>query len=84
MAVWDTFIEKDFKDMVEDEETVTVIRTLAPGKQKYRSSYARIKVSKDPRKYPETLWVRLGRGQLIETPCSMEILGFVKVIPEGL
>jgi hypothetical protein len=84
MAIWDTFIEQDFKDMAEDEETVTVIRDLTPGKGKYRSTYARIKVSKDPKKYPDTLWVRLGRGQLIDQPCSVQVLGLVRVIPEGL
>jgi len=84
MATWDTYIESDFKDMAEDEERVAVIRDLTPGKRKYRSLYARIRVSKDPKKYPETLWVRLGRGQLVETPCSVEILGTVNVIPEGL
>jgi hypothetical protein len=84
MATWDTFIDTDFKDMTEDKEQVAVIRDLTPGKGKYRSTYAKIKVSKDPAKYPEKLWVRLGRGQLIESPCSMEILQFVNVIPEGL
>jgi hypothetical protein len=84
MAVWDTFIDTDFKGMTEDEEHVAVIRDLTPGPGKYRSTYARIKVSKDPHKYAETLWVRLGRGQLIESPCSMEILEFVNVIPPGL
>jgi len=84
MAIWDTYIDGDFKDMIEDEESVAVIRNLTPGKGKYRSTYARIKVSKDQKKYPETLWVRLGRGQLIEPACSVQILEFVSVIPEGL
>jgi hypothetical protein len=84
MAEWDTFILKDFKDLQEDEEEVTIIRELTPGRRKYRSTYARIKISKDPKKYPETLWVRLAKGQLIETPCSIQILEFVSVIPEGL
>jgi hypothetical protein len=84
MAIWDTYIDRDFKDMIEDEEVVTVIRDLTQGKRKYRSTYARIKISKDPKKYGETVWVRLGRGQLIETPCSMEIKEFVTVIPEGM
>jgi len=84
MATWDTFINIDFKNMPEDEEHVTVIRDLTPGKLKYRSAYAKIKVSKNPGKYPEKLWVRLGRGQLVESPCSMEILEFVNVIPQGL
>lgn len=84
MTSWDTFILKDYKDLQEDEEMVTVIRDLTPGKAKYRGTYARIRVSKDPKKYPETLWIRLGRGQLIETPWSMQILEFVNVIPKGM
>ena len=84
MAEWDTFILNDFKDLIEDEPEVRIIRELAPGRRKYRSTYARVKVSKDPKKYPETLWVRLGKGQLVETPCSMSILEFVSVIPKGL
>jgi hypothetical protein len=84
MAVWDTYIQKDFGALTEDEEWVAVIRDLTPGKGKYRSTHARIKVSKDPKKYPEMLWVRLGRGQLIETPCSMQILECVDVFPKGM
>jgi hypothetical protein len=84
MPAWDTYIQKDFDALREDEEWVAVIRDLTPGRQKYRSTHARIKVSKDPKKYPETLWVRLGRGQLIETPCSMQIMEFVDVIPKGM
>ena len=41
MAEWDTFILNDFKDLVEDEPEVRIIRELAPGKRKYRSTYAR-------------------------------------------
>ena len=84
MATYDTFISKDFEDVQEDEEMLTVIRDLSPGRAKYRSTYAKIKISKDPKKYPDTLWVRLGRGQLIETPCSMQIMDFVDVIPKGM
>jgi hypothetical protein len=84
MATWDTYIQKDFSALTEDEEWVAVIRDLAPGRGKYRSTHARIRVSKDPKKYPETLWVRLGRGQLIETPCSMQILEHVDVFPKGM
>ncbi len=84
MAVYDTFIPGELKDLQEDQEMVSVIRDLAPGKRKYRSMYARIKVSKDKNKYPDTLWIRLGRGQLIETPYSMEIVELVNVIPKEL
>lgn len=84
MAVYDTFILKEFKDLREDEEMVSVIRDLTPGKRKYRSTYARIKVSKDAKKYPDTLWVRLGRGQLIDTPCSIKVIEFIDIIPKGM
>ena len=84
MPTWDTYIQKDFAALGEDEEWVAVIRDLTPGRGKYRSTHARIKISKNPKKYPETLWVRLGRGQLIDTPCSMQILEFVDVIPKGM
>ena len=84
MTVYDTFILKEFKDLWEDEEMVSVIRDLTPGKRKYRSTYARIKVSKDAKKYPDTLWVRLGRGQLIDTPCSMKVIEFIDIIPKGM
>ena len=50
MAVWDTYIQKDFGALAEDEEWVAVLRHLSPGKGKYRSTHARIRVSKDPKK----------------------------------
>ena len=84
MAVWDTYISTDFKDMPEEQERVAIIRDLKPGKYKYRSTYAKIIVSKNPKKYPDTLWVRLGRGQLIETPCSVKVIEFLSVIPKGM
>ncbi len=84
MAVYDTFIAKEAKDVQEGEEMVSVIRDLAPGKTKYRSVYARIRVSKDPKKYPETVWLRMGRGQLVPDPYSMEILELIDVIPGGM
>lgn len=84
MAEYDTFIATDFAVMKEDEEVLSVIRDLAPGKMKYRSTHAKFKVSKDPKKYPDTLWIRLGRGQLVPTPCSIQVIEFVDVIPKGL
>lgn len=83
MTEYDTFISGDFKDMVEDVETVTVIRDLTPGKTKYNSMYAKVRISKDEKKYPNRLRVRLGRGQLVPTPCSIQVIEFVDVIPKG-
>ncbi len=84
MAEWDTYINVNFKDMPEETEQVAIIRDLTQGKYKYRSTFAKIIVSKDPEKYSEKVWIRLGRGQLVTTPCSMKILEFVNVIPKGL
>lgn len=84
MGTYDTFINKDFESLLEDEQIVGVIRDLTPGKKKYKGFYARFKVSKDPKKYPHTLYVRLGRGQLVESPCSMEIIEFLNPFPEGV
>lgn len=84
MAEYDTFILTDFADLQEDVEIVDVIRDLSPGKRKYRSTYARFKVSKNADKYPDKLQVRLGRGQLVPTPCSIQVIEFLNVIPKGL
>jgi len=84
MAEYDTYIVGDFKDMVEDVETVTVIRDLTPGKKKYNSMYAKVLISKDEKKYPNTLRVRLGRGQLVDKGCSVDVVEIVNVIPPGL
>jgi hypothetical protein len=84
MVEYDTFIAGDFKDMVEDVETVTVIRDLTPGKKKYNSMYAKVRISKDEKKYPNTLRVRLGKGQLVDKVCSVDVVEIVNVIPPGL
>jgi hypothetical protein len=84
MAEWDTYINVDFKDMPAEQERVAIIRDLTPGKYKYRSTHAKVKISKDAKKYPDKLWIRLGRGQLVPTPCSVQIIEIVNVIPKGL
>jgi hypothetical protein len=73
---FDTFILQDPKLFVEDQEVELIVRDLAPEdrRRKYRSFFAKAKVSKSSSTYPDTLWVRLGRGQLLEKPWSVEIL----------
>jgi len=83
MAVYDTFILENIEDF-ENQEIVTVLRDLAPGKKKYNSAYAKIKMSLDPQKYPHTLFVRQGKGQLLKNTYSMDILSWINLIPEGL
>ena len=48
MAAYDTFISKEFKDVQEDEEMLTVIRDLTPGRAKYRSTLCEDKDIKGP------------------------------------
>lgn len=84
MAVYDTFILENVEGFSENQELLTVLRDLAPGKKKYTSAYAKIKMSPDPQKYPHTLFIRKGKGQMLKDTYSMEILSWVNVIPEGL
>ena len=84
MAVYDTFILENVAELKDSQELVTVLRDLAPGKKKYNSAYAQIKLSPDPQKYPHTLFIRQGKGQLLKGTYSMDILAWINVIPEGL
>jgi len=73
--VYDTFILKDLSAVPEDQEMELIVRDLSPEdrRYKYRSAYVLAKVSKSESKYPDLLWVRLGRGQLQEKPWSIKI-----------
>jgi hypothetical protein len=77
MAEYDTFIEEDFETLKEDTERLGIMRDLSPGKRKYRCFRARFIVSKDESKYEDRLWIRLGRGQLVDRPCSVRIVSVV-------
>jgi len=72
---YDTFILTDPQSIPEDQEMELIVRDLTPEdrKYKYRSFYASVLVSKAESKYPDRLWVRLGRGQLQEKPWSIKI-----------
>ncbi len=80
---YDTFILTDPKLVPEDQELELIIRDLTPEdrKYKYRSSFVMALVSKSESKYPDQLWIRLGRGQLQEKPWSIKILREVNKIP---
>jgi len=60
----------------EDTEMELILRELTPKERryKYRSFYAMVLISKSETKYPDRLWVRLGRGQLQEKPWSVKIV----------
>jgi phenylphosphate carboxylase gamma subunit len=73
---YDTFILTDLSGVPEDQEMEIIVRDLTPEdrRYKYRGTYAIAKVSKSESKYPDRLWVRLGRGQLQEKPWSIKII----------
>jgi hypothetical protein len=60
----------------EDKDIELIVRELTPKdkRYKYRSFYAMAQVSRSETKYPDRLWIRLGRGQLQEKPWSIKIL----------
>lgn len=73
---YDTFVLTDPSSVPEDKETELILRELTPNdkRYKYRSFYAMALLSKSETKYPDRLWVRLGRGQLQEKPWSVKII----------
>ena len=73
---YDTFILGDPASVPEDKEMEFILRELTPKdkRYKYRSFYAMALISRSETKYPDRLWVRLGRGQLQEKPWSVKIL----------
>ena len=73
---YDTFILSDPASVPEDKEMELILRELTPKdkRYKYRSFYAMALISKSETKYPDRLWVRLGRGQLQEKPWSVKIV----------
>jgi hypothetical protein len=73
---YDTYVLTDLSLVPEDKETEMILRDLTPSdrRYKYRSFFASAMVSRDDSKYPDKLWVRLGRGQLQEKPWSVKIV----------
>ncbi len=73
---YDTFILTELSQVPEDQEMELIVRDLTPEdrRYKYRSFYAMAIISKSETKYPDRLWIRLGRGQLQEKPWSIKII----------
>jgi hypothetical protein len=73
---YDTYVLTDLSMVSEDKEMEMILRELTPSdrRHKYRSFFASAMVSRDEAKYPDKLWVRLGRGQLQEKPWSVKIV----------
>jgi len=76
---YDTFVLVDPATVPEDQEMEMILRDLNPedNRQKYRSFFAKVKVSRSDSKYPDLLQVRLGRGQLQEKRWSVQVLQVV-------
>ena len=81
---YDRYVLQDPETFVEDQEVELIVRDLTPEdrRRKYRSFFARAKVSKSASAYPDTLLVRLGRGQLLPNPWSIEILDEINKFAE--
>jgi phenylphosphate carboxylase gamma subunit len=73
---YDTYVLTDLAQVPEDKEMEMILRDLTPSdrRYKYRSFFASAVVSRDESKYPDRLWVRLGRGQLQEKSWSVKIV----------
>jgi phenylphosphate carboxylase gamma subunit len=84
MKEFDTFVLSDPTTLKEDREMELIVRDLTPAdrKYKYRSAYVSAMISKSESKYPDRLWVRLGRGQLQEKPWSIKILKELDKFPK--
>jgi hypothetical protein len=81
MATFDTFILTDLDEFVQDTEQEMTIRDIEEGKAKYCCKVVRARASDDPDKYPDRLWPRMGRGQWVGKPWSIEIFSYVEKIP---
>jgi hypothetical protein len=73
---YDTYVLTDLASVPEDKEMEMILRELTPSdrRYKYRGFFASVMVSRNEKKYPDKLWVRLGKGQLQEKPWSVKIL----------
>jgi len=82
---YDTFILTDPEGVPEEKETEMIVRDLTPvdRRYKYRSAFVTALVSKSESKYPDRLWIRLGKGQLQEKPWSIKILKELNKVPKG-
>jgi len=81
MTEYDTYFQTELDQVPQDQVQEMVLRDLTPGRAKYRCFYAEAAISRDPDKYPDRLWPRLGRGQWVGEPWSVEIVSAIDKIP---
>jgi len=73
---YDTYVLTDPGTVPDEQQNVElIVRDLNPEdrRNKYRSFFAKANVSKDKSRYADVLWIRLGRGQLLDEPWSIEV-----------
>lgn len=73
---YDTFLLQDPAGVPREQELELIVRDLTPADRrlKYRSFYANARVSKSKDALEDLLWIRLGRGQLLDEPWSIQII----------
>ena len=73
---YDTYVLTDPALVPDDKEMEMILRDLTPSdrRYKYRSFFVSAMLSRDEAKYPDKLWIRLGRGQLQDKPWSVKIV----------
>jgi hypothetical protein len=81
MKEYDTFILTDLDEVAFDAVQELTVRDLSAGRAKYCCRCVKARISDDPNRYPDRLWPRLGRGQWVGKPWSLEVLEFVDKIP---
>jgi len=75
---YETFV-RDSARVLSGREVVLSLRSLAPGRKKYRGSNVRAVVSRPPRPGEPVLWLRSVVGTRDPKPCSVRI---VEELPE--
>ena len=80
MNQWEVFV-MDVAELAEGQDLELTIRTLNAGLPKYTYKRVRAQLSSDLKKHADQLQVRLGRGQLSNSRCSIKVLGEVQGMP---
>lgn len=81
MNKWEVFV-MDMSELAEGKDLELSIRTLNAGLHKYTYKRVKCQVSAKQDKYPDSLQVRMGRGQLSPSKFSIKVLEEVERLPE--
>ncbi|HJV25786.1 MAG TPA: phenylphosphate carboxylase subunit gamma [Aromatoleum sp.] len=77
---WEVFV-MDLAELAEGKELELTIRTLNDGLHKYTYQRAKVEVSSRLDQFPDSLQVRLGRGQLSDRKFSIHVIERVERLP---